>query len=68
MSKIKMSELKGLKKEDLDKRLHDSRLELLKEKGNVKMRRPIKNPGRIKELRISIARILTIKRGLKESK
>lgn len=55
-------EIKGLKKEELDKRLNDSRLELLKERGNIKMRRPIKNPGRIKNLRKTVARILTIKR------
>jgi large subunit ribosomal protein L29 len=57
-----MKELRSLKKEELDKRLYDLRLELLKEYGNVKMRRPIKNPGRIRELRKTIARILTIKK------
>jgi large subunit ribosomal protein L29 len=57
-----MKELRSLKKEELDKRLYDLRLELLKEHGNVKMRRPIKNPGRIRELRKTIARILTIKK------
>lgn len=50
-----------MKIEDLDKKLSELRLELLKEQGNVKMGRPIKNPGKIKELRRTIARILTIK-------
>ncbi len=60
MSKL-MKELRALKKEDLDKRLSDARLELLKEKGNIKMRRPIKNTGRIKELKKTIARVLTLR-------
>ncbi len=55
-------EIRGLKKEELDKRLQDAKLDLLKERGNIKMRRPIKNPGRIRELRRTIARILTLKR------
>ncbi len=55
-------ELRTLKKEELDKRLYDARLELLKERGNVKMRRPIKNPGRIRELRRTVARVLTVKK------
>ena len=55
-----VKQLKGLKKEDLDNRLSELKLELLKEQGNVKMGRPIKNPGKIKQIRRNIARILTI--------
>lgn len=33
---------------------------------NVKMGRPLKNPGRIRELKRTIARILTIKREVKK--
>jgi len=55
-----VKQLKDLKKEDLDKRLSELKLELLKEQGNVKMGRPIKNPGKIKQIRRNIARILTI--------
>ncbi|MBU5537637.1 MAG: 50S ribosomal protein L29 [Candidatus Aenigmarchaeota archaeon] len=47
---------------DLDKRLSELKLELMKEIGNVKRGRPIKNPGKIRVLRKDIARILTIKR------
>ena len=61
MSKA-MKEIRALKKEDIDKRLYDARLDLMKERGNVKMRRPIKNSGRIRELRKTIARIQTIRR------
>jgi large subunit ribosomal protein L29 len=60
--------LRELKDEELDKRLSELRLELLKERGNVKMGRPVKNPGRIKEIRKNIARILTIKQERKRGK
>lgn len=56
-----VKQLRGLKKEDLDKKLSELRLELLKEQGNVKMGRPVKNPGKIKQIRRTISRILTIK-------
>ena len=42
--------------------MKELKLELMKELGNVKLGRPIKNPGKIRELRKAIARILTIKR------
>lgn len=60
--KVKKGELKSLKSEDLDKRLNELRLELLKERGNVEMGGNIKNPGKLKVLRRDIARILTLKR------
>ena len=51
-----------MKLEDLNKRLSELKLDLLKEMGNVKMGRPIKNPGRIRELRRAIARMNTIRK------
>lgn len=59
---LKIKELRKLSADELNKKLSELRLELSKELGNVRMRRPIKNPGKIRELRRSIARILTIKR------
>ncbi|MEM5853052.1 MAG: 50S ribosomal protein L29 [Candidatus Aenigmatarchaeota archaeon] len=56
-----VKQLRELKDEDLNKKLSELKLELLKEMGNVKMGRPVKNPGKIKQLRKNIARILTIK-------
>ena len=49
-----------MKGEDLDKRLNELKLEMSKEMSNVKMGRPVKNAGRIRELRKTIARINTI--------
>jgi len=62
---VKAKELRSLKLEDLNKQLQELKLELMKELSNVKMGRPVKNPGKIKEIKKKIARILTIKRELK---
>lgn len=68
MAILRKKEIRGMKPEDLNTRLNELKLELLKEMGNVKMGRPIKNPGKIRELRRAIARILTIQKELKRGK
>ena len=62
---MKAKELRKLKPEDLNSQLQELKLELMKELSNVKMGRPVKNPGKIREIKKNIARILTIKRELK---
>lgn len=56
-----------MKTEDLNKKLRELKLELMKELAMVKAKRPIKNPAKIRQLRKTIARILTIRkeRGVK---
>jgi large subunit ribosomal protein L29 len=66
MAIIKIKQIREMKDEDLDKKLGELKLELLKEMGNVKMGRPVKNPGKIRELRKTIARLLTIKKEKKK--
>lgn len=63
---MRARQVRELKPEDMDKKLSELRLELLKEMGNVKMGKSVKNPGKIRELRRSIARILTIKREVRK--
>ena len=65
---MKAKELRPMDKKDLSKRLSDLRLDLMKEIGNVKRGRAIKNPGRIRVLRKDIARIMTVKREKSEVK
>ena len=65
---MKVKDIRKMKPEELGKKLSELRLELAKELGNVKMGRAIKNPGKIKELRRAIARILTVQRELKLEK
>lgn len=60
MAVLKTRQVREMKTEDISKKLSELKLELLKEQGNVKMGRPIKNTGKISGLRKAIARILTI--------
>ncbi len=63
---MKIKEIRKMKPKDLDKKLSELHLELSKELGNVKMGRAVKNPGKIKQMRKSIAQILTVKTELKK--
>ena len=62
---MKIQEIRKIKAEEMGKRLSELRLELSKELGSVKMGRAVKNPGKIKEIRKSIARMETVKRELR---
>lgn len=57
---MKIEEVRKIKADELEKKLSETRLELAKELGNAKMGRAVKNPGKIKELRRTIARMLTV--------
>ena len=59
---LRTKEIRETKQEDLNKRLSDLRLDLMKEIGNAKMGKTSKNTGKIKQLKKTIARILTVKR------
>lgn len=68
MAILKTKQIREMKLDELNKRLSELKLELLKEHGNVKMGRPIKNPGKIRVLKKTIARLATIKHQKKEVK
>jgi len=61
MAILKVKQMREMKPDDLEKKLSELKLELAKEYGSVKMGRPIKNPGKIRALRRTIARLETIK-------
>ena len=65
---MKIKEIRKLNDEDREKRLNELKLELLKERGNIEMGGNVKNPGKIKVIRRSIARILTLKKEKEKSK
>ena len=58
---MKTRDIRNMKPEDLEKRLAESRLELSKELAGVRMGRAVKNPGRIRNIRKDIARMVTIR-------
>ena len=65
--KVKKKEFRKMKPEDLEKTLSESRLELSKAFGNVKMGRTMKDHARIRNMRRSIARVLTLKNEARKS-
>jgi ribosomal protein L29 len=58
---LRTKEIRQMKPEDLNKKLSELRLELMKEVGNMKMGKASKNTHKIKQLKTAIAKILTIK-------
>ncbi len=59
MAILKKRQIKEMHKADLQKRLAELRLELAKERGQIAIGGAASNPGKIRELRRAIARILT---------
>ncbi|TAL47612.1 50S ribosomal protein L29 [archaeon] len=59
MAVLKKKQVREMKPQDLVNRLSELKLELLKEHGNLKMGRPVKNTSKARELKRAIARILT---------
>lgn len=68
MAIIKKKQLKQMSDADLAGRLGELRLELAKERGQIAIGGTPANPGRIKELKRTIARILTQKKIKREVK
>ncbi len=60
---VKKKELKNMNESELDKQLKDLRMELMKSNSQVASGTAPKNPGQIKQVKKTIARILTIKKG-----
>ena len=60
MAVLKIKDARNMKPEDRAKRLNEFELELSKLIGSSAVGATIKEPGKVKELRKAIARILTI--------
>jgi len=56
---IKKKQIKEMSHDDLIKRLSELKLELSKDKGQIAIGGSPSNPGRVKEVKKTIARILT---------
>ncbi len=56
---VKKNELKNLNKEESVKKMKELRMELMKLRAQVARGTPPENPGKIKAIRKTIARILT---------
>ncbi len=59
MAIIRAKDIQKMSEEEKAKRLRELTLELAKDKSNVAIGGTVKNPGRIREMRRTIARIKT---------
>ncbi len=68
MAILRKTEIRKMDEKEMDKRLTELQLEMAKERANISIGATVVSPGRIKEIRKTIARILTIKNQKKNSK
>jgi len=61
MAILRSDEIRKMEEKEVDKKLGDLRLELAKERGNIHIGGTVTSPGRVREIRKTIARILTIR-------
>ena len=59
---LRMSQIREMSREDQEKRLEEFRTELSKVNTMIKAGGSIENPGRVKALKKTIARVLTVMR------
>jgi len=62
MAVLKSRDARKLGKEELEKRSQELRLEVAKEKANIAIGAPVSSPGKMRDMKRTIARILTIKK------
>jgi large subunit ribosomal protein L29 len=59
---LRMSEIRSMSREEREKKLSELRVELMKLKTKVRAKGTLENPKEIREIRRTIARILTVQR------
>ncbi|MCK4428767.1 MAG: 50S ribosomal protein L29 [Candidatus Aenigmarchaeota archaeon] len=57
MAILRQREILKMKEEEIIKKLNELKLELAKDRSNVAIGGTVKNPGRLKEIRRTIARL-----------
>jgi len=68
MAIIKKKKLREMSTKELDEKLKELRLELSKDIASSEVGGSVKSPGRIREMRRTIARILTMKKRKEKKK
>ncbi len=61
MAILRMKDIRKMDEKEMGKHMKEMRLEMSKEKANIHIGASVISPGRIKEIRRTIARILTVK-------
>jgi len=65
MAVLRAKDIRKLSEKELEKKLDELRLELAKERANISIGASVTSPGRIREIRKTIARIQTIRKAKK---
>lgn len=60
MAILKTSEIRDMDGDELDEKMNDLQKELVEERGQIEVGGFAENPGRIKEMKKTIARIKTV--------
>ena len=60
MAILRRNEIRGMKDQAIEEKMVEIQIELAKEIGKIKVGSFPENPGRVRELRKTVARILTI--------
>jgi large subunit ribosomal protein L29 len=61
MAVLRLKEIRAMSEKDLGEKLKSLRLELAKERANINIGASVSSPGKIREVRRTIAKILTVK-------
>jgi large subunit ribosomal protein L29 len=62
MTVLKVKDARKMGRVDLDKRVSELRLLVAKEKANIAIGAPVSSPGKMRDMKRSIARALTIRK------
>lgn len=68
MAILSKTDLKNIPKEKIEEKIKELKKELMRYNSQRAVGTAVENPGKIKELRRSIAKLLTIKNNIKEVK
>ena len=60
MAILRKKEIKNMSEKDMEKNINEFKLELAKEKANIAIGATVTSPGRIREIKKTIARIETV--------
>lgn len=65
---MKLKELKVMNEPDLEGKMAELKKELMKLNSQIAVGTALKSPGKVREIKRTIAKILTIKKGKEETK
>ena len=62
MAILRIKQIREMKETELNEKMKELKLELSKERASAEIGGTVKNPGKIREIRKTVARILTLRK------